>query len=215
MKIQYDELYEQQGGVCAICKKNISKTNLKADLVNGKIRGLLCHTCNKALETLNNDLGYVRSCMSYLMKYDERRSWDEYFLDIAELISTRSKDPSTKVGAVIVRDKVILSTGYNGFVRGVNDNIPERYNRPEKYLWTIHAEENAILNAARCGTKLGGSTLYIYPMHPCSKCASFIAQAEIKDVVIRNTVENPRFADSFKKASEIFNACKILVRKPE
>lgn len=216
-KKTYDQMFEQQGGVCAICKKIDPRTRLVVDHnhVSGEVRGLLCHACNRALGVFNDDLSSIRSCLSYLMKFDKRRSWDEYFLDIAELISTRSKDPSTKVGAVIVRDKTILSTGYNGFARGINDDIPERYDRPEKYLWTIHAEENAILNAGRLGVKTEGASLYVIPMHPCSNCALSIVQSGIKEVIFKKSVENPRFEKSFEKATEIFNACNILVRTPD
>ncbi len=210
-------MLNQQGGVCVICKQIDSRTKLVVDHdhSDGNVRGLLCHKCNRVLGVLKDDLKLFRACSSYLMKSEKRRSWDEYFLDIANLVSTRSKDPSTKVGAVIVRDKTILSAGYNGFARGMNDNIPERYDRPEKYLWTIHAEENAILNAGRNGIKTEGSSLYVTPMHPCSNCALSIVQAGIKEVIFQKSVENPRFEESFKKASEIFNACNILVRIPD
>ena len=223
-KDRYDQILEQQGGTCAICKDTeILKRELgeRSHLVidhnhlTGEMRGLLCHACNRALGVFHDDLSMIRSCLSYLMKFDKRKSWDEYFLDIAELVSTRSKDPSTKVGAVIVRDKTILSTGYNGFARGVNDNIPERYDRPEKYLWTIHAEENAILNAGRIGIKTEGASLYVTPMHPCSNCALSIVQSGIKEVIFKKSIENPRFEKSFEKAAEIFNACNILVRIPD
>ena len=216
-KEKYNQISEQQGNVCAICKQIDPKTKLVVDHdhSNREIRGLLCHRCNRVLGVLCDDLKLFRSCMSYLMKSEKRRSWDEYFLDIADLVATRSKDPSTKVGAVIVRDKIILSTGYNGFARGVNDNIPERYDRPEKYLWTIHAEENAILNAGRIGIKTDGASLYVTPMHPCSNCALSIVQSGIKEVIFNKSVENPRFEKSFEKATEIFNACNILVRTPD
>ena len=216
-KEKYHQILEQQGNVCAICKQLDPKTRMVVDHnhLTGQIRGLLCHKCNRTLGSLKDDLGLVRSCLSYLMKFSDRRNWDDYFLDIAELVSTRSKDPSTKVGAVIVKNKTILSTGYNGFPRGVNDNIPERYNRPEKYLWTVHAEENAKCNAGRLGIKTDGSTLYVIPIHPCSHCALTIVQAGITEVVYRKTMENPRFEESFIKAKEIFDASKVFIRQPE
>lgn len=109
-------------------------------------------------------------------------SWAEYFMDIANLVSTRSKDPATKVGCVIVsEDRAILSTGYNGIPKRVKD-MPERMERPVKYLWTAHAEENAIATAARLGTKLDGSTAYVtHP--PCARCARGLIQAGVAKVV--------------------------------
>jgi len=211
----YNLIAEQQGNVCAICKQLDPHTKLVVDHDHktGEVRGLLCNKCNRALGVFNDDLSVLRLCFAYLTKFSKRRSWDDYFLDIAELVLTRSKDPSSKVGAVIVRDRTILSTGYNGFPRGVDDDVPTRYNRPEKYLWTIHAEENAILNAGRLGAKTKDSTIYVTPMSPCSNCALSIVQAGIKEVVFRKSIENPRFEESFQKAFEILSICKIIVRR--
>lgn len=214
-KEKYEQLLKQQNYVCAICQEKDSRHRLSVDHdhVTGKIRGLLCHRCNRTLGMLKENRELFRSCNSYLMKFDERKTWDEYFLDIAHLVSTRSKDPSTKVGAVIVRDRIILSTGYNGFPSGVNDNIPERYERPEKYLWTIHAEENAILNAVKVGMNTSNSTIYVTPLSPCSNCALAISQAGIKEVVYRKMVNNPRFEESCNLAKEIFSEVGISVRE--
>lgn len=113
---------------------------------------------------------------------DQRLSWHGYFLAIAELAAQRSRDPSLKVGAVLVSpDRVILSTGYNGLPRGVEPR-PERLERPEKYEWTVHAEANAILNASRVGARLTGATLYA-SQSPCHRCAVAIIQAGVARVV--------------------------------
>lgn len=117
------------------------------------------------------------------------KTWQNHFLDLAELISKKSKDPTTKVGCVIVGpDNEIRSTGFNGFPRGVPDDpemFPERYKRPEKYLWTAHSESNAIFNAARVGVPLKGCTLYInVALHPCCSCAVGIIQSGIVKVVL-------------------------------
>jgi dCMP deaminase len=86
-------------------------------------------------------------------------SWEDYFMDLACKIAERSKDPSTKVGCVVVtEDKVIAATGYNGIPRGVEDKH-ERMERPAKYLWTAHAEENAVAHAARVGARLKGGSV--------------------------------------------------------
>ena len=109
-------------------------------------------------------------------------TFDEYFLAIATVVATKSKD-TTQVGCVIVgEDKQILSTGWNGKARGVNDDIPERNERPAKYDWVIHSEANAISNAACSGISLKGATAYI-THKPCANCAGLLIQAGIKRVV--------------------------------
>lgn len=110
--------------------------------------------------------------------------WHNRFIDQACLHATWSSDTSTKVGAVIVgEDNEILSAGYNGFPRGVVESI-DRKERPMKYLYTEHAERNAIYNAARAGIRLKGSTLYMnyYPL-PCADCARAIIQAGIVRII--------------------------------
>ena len=120
--------------------------------------------------------------------------WDERFLQLAQHIAQWSKDPSTKVGAVIVRpNRTIASVGYNGFPRGVNDD--ERLNdRPYKYAMTVHAEANAILSA---NERLDGCTLYVTPLSPCSSCASILIQSGIKRVVAYMPYQPEHWADSF------------------
>lgn len=107
--------------------------------------------------------------------------WDLRFLELAKNVSTWSKDPSTKVGAVIVKDRKILATGYNGFPRGIKDT-PERYNdRPLKYQYVVHAEVNAVLNSV---ADVSGSVLYLYPgASPCCECAKVIIQSGIRRVI--------------------------------
>ena len=120
--------------------------------------------------------------------------WDERFLQLAQHIAQWSKDPSTKVGAVIVRpNRTIASVGYNGFPRGVNDD--ERLNdRPYKYAMTVHAEANAILSA---NERLDGCTLYVTPLSPCSSCASILIQSGIKRGVAYMPHQPGHWADSF------------------
>lgn len=105
--------------------------------------------------------------------------WDQRFLAMAEHIATWSKD-TTKVGAVAVdSSKRILETGYNGLPRGVQD-LPERMERPAKYLWTSHAEENLVSHAAR--SVLEGSTVYVTHLC-CSKCARMLVNSGVARVV--------------------------------
>ena len=107
--------------------------------------------------------------------------WDTRFLALAEHIAQWSKDPSSKVGAVIVDpNRRIISTGYNGFPQGVSDN-PHRYdNRDLKYRLIVHSEPNAILQA-KCD--LTGCTIYAWPFPTCERCAGLIIQAGIVRVV--------------------------------
>ena len=105
--------------------------------------------------------------------------WKKRFLDLASHIAEWSKDPSTKVGAVIVDDKRrIVATGYNGFPKGVRDSEERLNNRALKHKLVVHAEANAILNAVG---SLEGTVLYCTHL-PCSSCAKLIIQAGIQAV---------------------------------
>ncbi len=125
--------------------------------------------------------------------------WDQRFLDIARHIATWSKDRSTGVGCVIVGpDKTVLSIGYNGFPRGVNDDVDSRHERPAKYKWTEHAERNAIANAARTGTSLLDSTAYV-PWFPCADCGRLLIQAGVKRLVCEAPdFDDPKWGDDFR-----------------
>ena len=117
------------------------------------------------------------------VKYDLK--WDMRFLEQAQLISTWSKDPSSKIGAVIVNDeRRILATGYNGFPRGIDDSPERLNNRDEKYPRIIHAEMNALMNALYNGVSVNDSTLYVYGLPVCPACTKCVIQAGIKRVVI-------------------------------
>ncbi len=110
--------------------------------------------------------------------------WDRYFLEICRVVASRSKDPNTQLGCVIVGPaREIRSTGYNSLPRRVKDDIPDRLQRPNKYLWIEHAERNAIYNAARAGTPLEHCTIYS-ELTPCMDCARAIVQAGIVQVVL-------------------------------
>jgi dCMP deaminase len=126
--------------------------------------------------------------------------WDSRFLELARLVSTWSKDPSTQVGAVITHGKFVVSLGFNGHPKGVNDTANRLENREVKYRTIIHAEMNAILTAKR---DLEGCTIYVWPFMPCSQCGAAIVQAGIKRVVAPRA-ENDRWAESFRFTSEIF-----------
>ena len=109
--------------------------------------------------------------------FEKERKWHHYFLQIAKVVSTASKDPSTKCGAVIVdKKRRIVSTGYNGFPKGDKDFEHEYLDRELKYQKVVHAEINGIL-FAKCD--LEGFTLYTWPLLPCTNCAKHIAQTGI------------------------------------
>lgn len=126
--------------------------------------------------------------------------WHERFLSLAEHIGAWSKDPSTKVGAVIVRpDRTIASLGYNSFPRGVKD---EYQDRDHKLLRTVHAEMNAILSSRGF---LHGCTLYVSPLFPCANCAGAIIQSGITSVVARMGALRPEWQTSFDAAADLFS----------
>ena len=126
--------------------------------------------------------------------------WDKRFLGMAQLVSIWSKDPSTKVGAVITDGaKKIISLGYNGLPQWVEDKKEILSNREEKYKYIIHAEVNAILQANKSDFVAG--TIYTYPFLTCPQCAAMIIQAGIMRVVSYKCVDErwiPRIEDSKK-----------------
>jgi dCMP deaminase len=108
--------------------------------------------------------------------------WDLRFLERARLTASWSKDPSTKVGCVVVNDhRAEMASGYNGFPRGVADD-DRLDDRERKYALVVHAEANAVAHAAREGVSLDGCTLYS-TLCPCTQCASLLIQAGIQTVV--------------------------------
>jgi dCMP deaminase len=141
--------------------------------------------------------------------------WNEYFLNIAEQVKLKSKDQSTQIGAVIVgEDNEVLSTGYNSFPRGMDDSKQERQERPEKYFWFEHAERNAIYNAARVGTPLKGSTIYLTSGLPCMDCARGIVNSGIGIVYCKEvctTKNKEKWDESQKKSLQLLLECGIKV----
>ena len=112
--------------------------------------------------------------------------WHSYFMHLAEQVALKSKDSSTKLGAIVVGpDHEIRATGYNSFPRGINDDVPERQVRPEKYKYFEHSERNAFYNAARHGASLNGCTLYCAWL-PCTDCARGIIQVGISKLVVKS-----------------------------
>lgn len=120
-------------------------------------------------------------------------NWNETFINLTHSIAIKSKDTSTKVGAVIVgQSNEIISCGYNGLARGLDDNKEERHIRPLKYKYFEHAERNAIYNAARIGSSTLNSVIYCN-LHPCSDCMRGIIQSGIKKIYIHKEFVNEFF----------------------
>lgn len=139
-----------------------------------------------------------------------RPDWDTYFMDIARLVATRSTCLRRQVGAVIVRDKRILTTGYNGAPMGlkhceeIGGCMREKLNVPSGQRHEIcratHAEQNAIIQASRIGISIENSIIYS-TTQPCSLCAKLIINAGIKEVYITETYPDDMTLELFKEAS--------------
>jgi len=138
--------------------------------------------------------------------------WGKRWMELATLISTWSKDRSRKTAAVIVDHRnVVLSVGWNGFPRGVNDNINKRHKRPDKYKWTEHAERNAIYNAAAKGIPLQDSTMYL-AWYPCCDCARAIIQSGISKLIcVEPDWSDPHYAEDFDITRKMLNETNIQV----
>ena len=140
-------------------------------------------------------------------------NWDARFLRLALHIAQWSKDPSTQVGCVVVGpDREIRSTGFNGFPRGIDDS-PERLNdRDRKYPLVCHAEENAIMHAARIGVSLKGCVAYLtWP--PCTRCARSLIQAGIFEIAYPAGLEIPdRWREDFAISNEMLSEAGLRVR---
>jgi len=124
--------------------------------------------------------------------------WDIRFLEMAKNVSAWSKDPSTQVGSIAVdpTKKNIISTGYNGFPRGILDSVERYEHKPTKYKLVVHSEMNLIYNASYTGVSLNGSTLYVYGLPVCSECAKGIIQVGVKRVVM--LIEDKKVPDKWK-----------------
>jgi dCMP deaminase len=142
-----------------------------------------------------------------IAKDKNQLKWDKRFLELAKLVASWSKDRSTKVGAVIVGPfNDVRSLGYNGFPRGIDDEVEERHARPAKYKWTEHAERNALYNALLTSTSVERATMYL-TWYPCADCARAILQSGIARLVCarRPDDSNPAFIDDFKVTQAMFS----------
>ncbi len=137
----------------------------------------------------------------------KRPSWDEYFMDVANLVATRSTCLRRKVGAVIVKDKCIISTGYNGASKGAAHCeevgcIREKLKIPSgeqlDLCRAVHAEQNALLQAAKHGVACDGASIYI-TVTPCFQCAKMLVNAGIKEVIVNGIYPDDRTQELFKE----------------
>lgn len=140
--------------------------------------------------------------------------WDDYFMSLAVLVSLRSKDPNSKVGAVLVKDNKVIGTGYNGLPSGIDESkftwdrdIDSKGWLNTKYPYVIHAEANALLNSIG-DTK--GSTIYV-TLQPCNECAKLLIQAGIKRVNFLD--EKYKDCDSFIASMKLLDVANVKYSK--
>ena len=138
--------------------------------------------------------------------------WDQFFLGLAEYYASASKDPSTKVGAVLVEPstKTVVGVGYNGFARGVLDSDERLNNRDLKYKLVVHAEVNAILSARH---RARGTKLYVWPSFSipciCHDCCKTAIQAGVTEVIGREP--SPEYAERAKRWQESIALSKMML----
>jgi dCMP deaminase len=140
---------------------------------------------------------------------DGRPPWDDYFLEIAGVVARRSTCLRRHVGAVLVRDRFIISTGYNGAPTGIRHCqeagcLREKYHVPSgerhELCRGLHAEQNAIIQAALHGVSTKGATMYC-TNHPCSICAKMLINAGVVHVVISNDYNDPLSKEMLTEAN--------------
>lgn len=142
-----------------------------------------------------------------------RIPWEEYFMRHVYLAASKSKDPRTQIGAVIVQDGVIISEGYNGFPRNVQDSNERLDEKEVKLSFIVHAEHNSILNAARMGISTAGSTMFTQGI-PCSECAKAIIQAGVKRVFLHGRwpdVDSPKWKKSNDLTQTMFKEAGVVI----
>jgi len=202
-----------QSHACAACRRALTPEH-----PTGTVRGwVLCEACYD-LASRATPAEPRQQCVSHFLARARRCTWDEHFLAQAHLAATRSKDPSTQVGAVLVRDRRVLATGYNGYPAGVPDVYVDAEGaaipKADKYRMTIHAELNALLSAAREGVVTAGASLYVSTLFPCAQCAGAVIQAGVCEVVSDHEEDLERWADQNRTARSMFEAAGVIHRGP-
>ena len=140
--------------------------------------------------------------------------WDIRFVRIAKEVAEWSKDPSTQVGSIAVKNRKIIATGYNGFPKGVKDAPRDLYDREMKLKLTVHAEKNMIYNAVEHGVKLEGSTVYIWGLPTCEECWKGLVQVGVSRVVMPDIEFNGgKWKEGCKFAKEYMEDVGIEVKE--
>lgn len=142
-------------------------------------------------------------CSAEVERLDNAGKWKRRFLELAHLVASWSKDPTTQVGAVAIdpKSRAILETGFNGLPRGVEDR-PERMERPAKYLWTGHAEENLVAHAARA--RLLGAEVEVTHLC-CSRCARMLINSGVAAVTVDKNGKTSMPPEEFEVAVQMFH----------
>lgn len=143
---------------------------------------------------------------------DTSISWVKKYIKLAQHVSAWSKDPSTKIGAAAVgKSGQILSQGYNGFPRGIDDNEERLNDRDVKYKYVVHAEQNCIYNATLNGVSLADADLYVYGLPVCSECAKGVIQVGIKRVFMCYPTDiSPKWQESMMQSIDMFNEAGVV-----
>ena len=135
--------------------------------------------------------------------------WDNRYMELAKAVSTWSKDPSKKIGAIAIGSKgQVLAQGFNGFPRGIDDTDDRLNDREIKYKYVVHAEMNLIYNATFNGISLDGSSVYIYGLPLCSECAKGLIQVGVKRIVMnKDSLESAddKWLESFELTMQLLN----------
>ena len=131
---------------------------------------------------------------------DQRVSWDEYFMNVARVVATRATCDRKHVGAVLVRDRTILSTGYNGSIRGLPHCTEAGHMMEDGHcVATVHAEANAIIQAAKNGVAIEGATIYT-TASPCWPCFKLVANAGCRRIVFGEFYRDERIFEYAQRA---------------
>ena len=138
--------------------------------------------------------------------------WHIRFLRLAQEVASWSIDPSTKVGCVLVRNRRVVSTGYNGFPKNISDDFERLMDREKKYEITVHAEVNAVTTAALHGGSTEGCNAYV-TFSPCSHCAAVLINAGIQEVyVVGGSIIPDRWLSNFITASNLLAEAGVLYK---
>lgn len=139
--------------------------------------------------------------------------WIKYFFNIAKVVASQSKDPSKKVGAVLVdEDKQIISCGFNGFPSGYPEPDERYLNKSFKLSRVCHAEMNAVMSAVKRGVSTNNSSIFVTPLFTCSNCAKHLIQAGVKNVYcyIPADIEiSDKWWEDFAVSKELYDCCGV------